>query len=108
MDTPQTRYAKNGDVRIAYQVSGEGPDTMVFAPGTTSHLDLDWEFPLRGEFFRRLGSMCRLVRFDKRGTGLSDRPTTMATLEQRGDDIRAVMGAVGLDSAIFSARQKEP
>src|SRR5579872_6111314 len=104
--TPETRYAKSGDVRIAYQVNGEGPQTMVLAPGTTSHLDLDWEYPLRAEVYRRLGSMCRLVRFDKRGNGLSDRPTAMATLEQRADDIRAVMDAVGVDSAILFGRSE--
>jgi pimeloyl-ACP methyl ester carboxylesterase/class 3 adenylate cyclase len=97
---PETRYAKNGDVFIAYQVTGHGPD-LVYAPGTVSHLDMDWEFPLRAEFFQRLSSMFRLIRFDKRGTGLSDRPTTMATLEQRTDDIRAVMDAVGIESAII-------
>src|SRR5262245_41640560 len=99
--SPETRYAKNGDVFIAYQVTGQGPDTLVYAPGTVSHLDLDWEFPLRAEFFQRLNSMFRLVRFDKRGTGLSDRPTAMATLEQRSDDIRAVMDTVGVDSAFI-------
>ncbi len=97
--TPPTRYAKSGDVLIAYQVTGDAPITMVLAPGTVSHLDMDWEFPLRADFFRRLSSMFRLIRFDKRGTGLSDRPTAMATLEQRADDIRAVMDAVGVDSA---------
>ena len=97
---PETHYAKNGDIYIAYQVTGHGPD-LVFTPGTVSHLDMDWEFPLRAEFFQRLGSMVRLIRFDKRGTGLSDRPTTMATLEQRTDDIRAVMDAVGIESAII-------
>jgi len=96
---PETHYAKNRDVFIAYQVTGHGPD-LVYAPGTVSHLDMDWEFPLRAEFFQRLGSMVRLIRFDKRGTGLSDRPTTMATLEQRADDIRAVMDAAGSESAI--------
>ena len=103
--TPETRYAKSGDVRIAYQINGQGPD-MVFAPGTTSHLDLDWEFPLRGGLFQRLGAMFRLIRFDKRGNGLSDRPTAMATLEQRADDIRAVMDAVGIDSAILFGRSE--
>src|SRR4030095_5490776 len=98
---PETHYAKSGDVLIAYQVTGNGADTLVLAPGNLSHLDLDWEFPLRAEFFQRLSSMFRLVRFDKRGTGLSDRPTTMATLEQRTDDIRAVMDAVGIESAII-------
>jgi len=74
---------------------------MVLAPGTVSHLDLDWERPVRAEFFDKLGSICRLIRFDKRGTGLSDRPTQMATLEQRADDIRAVMDAVHLEKAVI-------
>jgi pimeloyl-ACP methyl ester carboxylesterase len=98
---PETRYAKSGEVLIAYQVSGHAADTLVFAPGNLSHLDLDWDRPLRAEFFQRLSSMFRLIRFDKRGTGLSDRPTAMATLEQRADDIRAVMDAAGVDSAII-------
>jgi pimeloyl-ACP methyl ester carboxylesterase len=98
---PETRYAKSGDVLIAYQVTGSGADTLVLAPGNLSHLDLDWEIPLRAEFFERLSSMFRLIRFDKRGTGLSDRPTIMATLEQRSDDIRAVMDAASIDSAII-------
>jgi class 3 adenylate cyclase/pimeloyl-ACP methyl ester carboxylesterase len=104
--SPETRYAKNGDVFIAYQVTGQGPDTLVYTPGTVSHLDLDWELPVRAEFYQRLGSMFRLVRFDKRGTGLSDRPTAMATLEQRADDIRAVMDAVGVDSAFIFGRSE--
>ncbi len=74
---------------------------MVLCPGTVSHLDLDWERPARAEFIDKLGRICRLIRFDKRGTGLSDRPTQMATLEQRADDIRAVMDAVGLEKAVL-------
>ena len=66
--SPETRYAKSGEVFIAYQVTGRGPETLVYAPGTVSHLDLDWELPLRAEFFQRLNSMFRLVRFDKRAT----------------------------------------
>ena len=99
--TPVTRYARSGDVFIAYQVTGDGPIPMVLAPGTVSHLDLDWEFSLRADFFTRLSSLFRIVRFDKRGAGLSDRPTAMATLEERADDIRAVMDAAGLDSAVI-------
>jgi len=98
---PETNYAKSGDVYIAYQVNGRGPFDLVWAPGTFSHLDMDWEFPMRADFFLKLGKICRLIRFDKRGTGLSDRPTQMATLEQRTDDIRAVMDAVGLESAVI-------
>src|SRR5215468_12591821 len=98
---PETHYAKSGDVLIAYQVTGQGANTLVLAPGNLSHLDMDWEVPLRAEFFQRLNSVFRLIRFDKRGNGLSDRPTAMATLEQRSDDIRAVMDAAGVDSAVI-------
>jgi pimeloyl-ACP methyl ester carboxylesterase len=93
---PKTRYARSGD----------GPIDIVMAPGTMSHLDLDWEVPNRAQFFERFGRFCRLVRFDKRGTGLSDRPLKMATLEERADDIRAVMDATGLERAhLFSASE---
>src|SRR5215467_1210198 len=98
---PETNYAKSGDVYIAYQVNGTGPFDLVWAPGTFSHLDMDWEFPMRADFFLKLGTICRLIRFDKRGTGLSDRPTHMATLEQRTDDIRAVMDAAGSERAVI-------
>ncbi len=70
---PETRYAKSGDTYIAYQVMGEGPFDLVFVPGFVSHLDLQLELPLTASFFSRLASFCRLIRFDKRGTGLSDR-----------------------------------
>jgi pimeloyl-ACP methyl ester carboxylesterase len=96
---PKTRYARSNDVCIAYQVSGGGPVDVVLAPGTMSHLDLDWEIPNRALFFERFGKFCRLIRFDKRGTGLSDRPLKMATLEERTDDIRAVMDDVGIERA---------
>ena len=91
--TPRTKYARSGDVAIAYQVWGRGPVDLVWAPGTASHLDLEWEMPLRALFFEKLGAFCRVIKFDKRGTGLSDRPIRMATLEERSDDIRAVMDA---------------
>jgi pimeloyl-ACP methyl ester carboxylesterase len=96
---PKTKYARSGDVRIAYQITGDGPLDVVWAPGTMSHLDLDWEIPQRALFFERFSKFCRLIRFDKRGTGLSDRPVHMATLEERTDDIRAVMDDVGIKSA---------
>jgi class 3 adenylate cyclase len=103
---PKTRYARSDDVLIAYQVTGEGPVDVVFAPGTMSHLDLDWEIPRRALFFERFSRFCRLIRFDKRGTGLSDRPMKMATLEERTDDIRAVMDAVGIQRAnLFGASE---
>src|SRR6202521_4163327 len=103
---PKTKYARSDDVLIAYQVTGEGPVDVVMAPGTMSHLDLDWEIPRRALFFQRFSRFCRLIRFDKRGTGLSDRPLHMATLEERADDIRAVMDAAGSQqSVIFGASE---
>ena len=96
---PRTKYARSGDVRIAYQITGEGPLDVVWAPGTMSHLDLDWEIPARAMFFEKFSKFCRLIRFDKRGTGLSDRPRQMATLEERTDDIRAVMDDIGIERA---------
>jgi pimeloyl-ACP methyl ester carboxylesterase len=74
---PVTKYARSDEVCIAYQVTGEGPD-VIWAPGTMSHLDMDWENPRRAMFFEKFSKFCRLIRFDKRGTGLSDRPIKMA------------------------------
>ena len=103
---PETKYAQSGDIYIAYQVSGNGPTDVIWVPGTFSHLDLDWEHPLKANFIERFSSFCRLIRFDKRGTGLSDRPLQMATLEERADDIRAVMDAEHIQSAtIFGASE---
>jgi class 3 adenylate cyclase len=95
---PVTRYAKSGDVHIAYQVTGEGPLDLVFVPGFVSHLEADWDSALRARFIERLGSFSRLIRFDKRGTGLSDR-VAIPTLEERMDDVRAVMDAAGSERA---------
>jgi pimeloyl-ACP methyl ester carboxylesterase len=90
-------------VSIAYQVSGNGPVDLVFAPGTVSHLDLDWDpdNPFDAWFMERFHAFCRLIAFDKRGTGLSDRVTDAATLEERTDDIRAVMDAAGSERAVL-------
>jgi class 3 adenylate cyclase len=96
---PETRYAKSGDVNIAYQVVGEGPVDLVLVPGFVSHLDLDWEEPRYAHFLRRLASFSRLIMFDKRGTGLSDRPGGLPDLETRMDDVRAVMDTVGSERA---------
>lgn len=98
----ETRYAESGDVNIAYQVTGEGSVDLVWAPGTISHLDLDWELSAKARVIEEFGRFTRLIRFDKRGTGLSDRPTDAATLEERTDDIRAVMDAADSErAAIF-------
>ncbi len=93
------RYAKSGDVNIAYQVTGDGPIDLVLVAGFVSHLELDWEDPRSAYFLERLASFSRLIRFDKRGTGLSDRPGGLPDLETRMDDLRAVMDAVGSERA---------
>ena len=92
---PETRYTKSGDTYIAYQVMGEGPFDLVLVPGFITHLEMQLENPAIASFFARLASFCRLIRFDKRGTGLSDRLSAIPTLEQRMDDVRAVMDAAG-------------
>ncbi len=94
----ETRYAKSGDVHIAYQVVGDGPIDLVFVMGWVSHLDYLWDGPA-ARFLSRLASFSRLITFDKRGTGLSDRTPEMPTIEQRMDDVRAVMDAVGSQRA---------
>lgn len=98
---PQTRYARSGGVHIAYQVVGDGPFDLVLIPGWVSHVEFAWEEPAVARFFRRLASFSRLILFDKRGTGMSD-PVPLAqlpTLEERMDDIRAVMDAAGSERA---------
>ena len=99
--TPETRYARSGDVHIAYQVIGDGPVDLVFVPGWITHVELAWDDPLEAAFFRRLASFARLIFFDKRGTGLSDRVPVdqLPILEERMDDVRAVMDAVGSERA---------
>jgi pimeloyl-ACP methyl ester carboxylesterase len=98
---PETRYAKSGDINIAYQVVGEGPFDLVYVPGWVSNVELLWEKPKPARFLERLASFSRLILFDKRGTGMSDRVSTdrLPTLEQRMDDVRAVLDAVGSESA---------
>src|SRR6185503_9958577 len=96
---PATHYARSGDVNIAYQVVGDGPLDLVFVMGWVSHLEYFWQEPSFARFLRRLASFSRLILFDKRGTGLSDRVTALPTLEERMDDVRAVMEAVGSERA---------
>jgi class 3 adenylate cyclase len=107
--TPETRYAKSGDVSIAYQIVGDGPLDLVLVPGFVSHLDVDWDDPRHAHFLRRLASFSRLIRFDKRGTGLSDRPGGLPDLETRMDDVRAVMDAAGSErAALFGYSEGGP
>jgi pimeloyl-ACP methyl ester carboxylesterase len=101
MAIPQTRYARSGDLNIAYQTVGDGPFHLLWIPGFVSNVELAWEEPSLAHFFRRLGSFSTLILFDKRGTGLSDRVPRdqLPTLEERVDDVRAVLDAVGVDRA---------
>ena len=101
LDVPRTHYAHSGDVNIAYQVLGEGPVDLVFVMGWVSHLECFWTEPSFARFLRRLSEFARLILFDKRGTGLSDRVGALPTLEQRMDDVRAVMAAVGSRQAVL-------
>ena len=122
MRRPETRYARSGDAHIAYQVVGTGPRDLVYVPGWLSNVELNWEEPAYARFLTRLASFARLILFDKRGTGLSDRvpEQELPTLEQRMDDVRAVLDAVdseraalfgvsegGAMSALFSATYPE-
>ena len=97
--TPQIRYARNGDVNIAFQVVGSGPRDLVLVPGWVSNIEVFWEEPTVARFLERLASFSRLILFDKRGTGLSDRVGDVPSLEQRMDDVRAVMDAAGSSHA---------
>jgi pimeloyl-ACP methyl ester carboxylesterase len=101
VEIPETQYARSGDVNIAYQVSGDGPFDLVFVPGYITHLELHWTISSFVTFLERLSSFARLIRFDKRGTGMSDRVSGAPTLETRMDDVRAVMDAVGSQRAAF-------
>ena len=96
---PRTRYAKSGSVNIAYQVVGEGPIDLVMVPGFVSHVEVSWEQPKLAHLLTRLGSFARLIVFDKRGTGMSDPASSAPTMDERMDDIRAVMDAAGSERA---------
>jgi pimeloyl-ACP methyl ester carboxylesterase len=98
---PRTHYAKAGDISIAYQVTGDGPIDLVRVPGWISNIDYDWEYPPQARLIERFSQFTRFIRFDKRGTGLSDREVGYPTLEQRMEDVHAVMDAVGSKRAVL-------
>ena len=100
---PETQYARSGEVHIAYQVVGEGQLDLVWIPSLAHHVELSWENPPVARFLLRLVELGRLVVFDKRGTGMSDRVSSDTTLETRMDDIRAVMEAAGSERAVVCA-----
>src|SRR5580700_10390237 len=99
MAVPVTRYAKSGDVHIAYQVFGSGETDLVFVRGFISHIENYWEHPDLARWLLRLGAFARVIMFDKRGTGLSDPVSELPSLDLRMDDVRAVMDAAGSESA---------
>jgi class 3 adenylate cyclase len=99
VEAPEVRYARSGDLSIAYEELGDGPPDLVFAP-PIAHLELAWESPRMAGFYSRLASDCRLILFNQRGVGMSDRISGAPTLESRMDDIRAVMDAVGSERAV--------
>src|SRR5215208_1736077 len=99
-DIPATRYVKSDDVHIAYQVIGDGPRDLLFVPGFVSNVEALWQSPGRASFFRRLATFARVIMFDKRGTGMSDRGSQIFTLEQRMHDVQAI-----LDEAAPSRRR---
>jgi class 3 adenylate cyclase/pimeloyl-ACP methyl ester carboxylesterase len=109
MGAPETRYARSADVMIAYQVVGDGPFDVVLTPGTVSHVELYWHIAGISALLRGIAEHARLIFFDKRGTGLSDRVAGAPTLEERSDDIRAVMDAAGSRRAVlFGASEGVP
>src|SRR3954447_568253 len=101
MARPETRYARSGDVHIAYQAFGEGELDLVLVPGFTTHVELVWEDEAAARFMQGLGSFARVITFDRRGSGLSDPVADAPTLEQRMDDVRAVMDAAGSERAVL-------
>jgi class 3 adenylate cyclase len=108
-DLPATRYVKSDDVHIAYQVFGQGPRDLLFVPGFVSNVEAAWQSPVHVAFFRRLASFCRVILFDKRGTGMSDRGSQIFTLEQRMHDVQAILDEVGCErAALFGVSEGGP
>ncbi len=99
MELPETRYARSGDVSIAYQVTSDGPFDLVQVPPCVSHVELSWQIPGSATVARTLSSFARLIRIDERGTGMSHRVSGLPSLEVRMDDVRTVMDAVGSERA---------
>ena len=99
MEPIRTRYAKNGDINVAYQVFGEGDVDLVFVPGFISHIENYWDEPRLAQWLRRLASFSRVIMFDKQGTGLSDRASNLPCMDDRMDDVRAVMDAAKVEQA---------
>ena len=109
MNVPETKFTQSGEISIAYQIVGNGPLDLVIVPGFVSHLEQAWEDPSYSRFLMQLASFSRLIMFDKRGTGLSDRIGGIPTLEERMDDVRAVMDSVdSQQAALFGISEGGP
>ena len=102
------RFARSGDVHVAYRVVGDGPIDLVYVQGAYTYLEIDWELPAYRRYCERLAEFTRLVVFDKRGMGMPDRVPETVTLEERMDDVRAVMDAVGSDRAAIMGPEGGP
>ena len=106
MEPIRTRYAKNGDINVAYQVFGEGQVDLVVVPGFISHIENYWDEPTFARWLRKLGTFSRVILFDKQGTGLSDRSSKAPSMDERMDDVSAVMNAEGIEqAAIFGVSE---
>lgn len=103
MDVPQTRYARSGDLQIAYQVVGEGPLDLVVVPTYLSNIEMYWELPSFARFFERLAAFSRLILFDRRGSGMSDGVAGATPLEEQIDDVQAVIDAVGCEQPVLAS-----
>ena len=97
------RYARSGELSIAYRVNGTGPFDVLFVPGFVSHVELNWEIPVDRALCDQVSAFARYITFDKRGTGLSDRTLGTGMIEERMDDIRAVLDAAAVERAACSA-----
>jgi pimeloyl-ACP methyl ester carboxylesterase len=102
MPEPEVQYTESSGVRIAYQVFGDGPFDIIYAPSHVTHIELVWKVRPWAVFLRRLSQLGRVIVFDKRGTGMSDRSVGLPDMEERTDDIRAVMDAAGSQRAACS------
>jgi len=109
VEIPTTHYVKSDDVHIAYQVFGEGPFDLLFVPGFVSNIEATWRSPDLSAFFRRMASFCRVILFDKRGTGMSDRGSQIFTLEQRMHDVQAILDeADSKQASLFGVSEGGP
>ena len=102
MDVPETRYARSGDLQIAYQVVGDGPLDVVLVPSYLSNIELYWELPSYARFLERVSSFSRLIVFDRRGSGMSDGIAGATPLEEQIDDVQAVIDAVGSEHPVLT------